>query len=89
MQSFRAEACGMLADFRFLHQTCKWNGTWPTINKTITVHNNNLSLIRQISWHKKRIGVAPKNVLTADYNTKKAITLTIDYLETKRITIPV
>jgi hypothetical protein len=80
----------MLAAIRFLqHQTCEWNGTWPTINKNITVYSDNLSLIQRISWHKKRIVVTPKNVSAANYNTKKSITSTIDYLETKRIIIQV
>ena len=89
MQLFRAEAYGMLAAIRFLKQTCVWNDTWPTTNKTITVYSDNMSLIQRISWHHKRIVVTPKNVSAADYDTEKAITSTIDYLETKNIFIQV
>jgi hypothetical protein len=40
-------------------------------------------------WHQRRIVVTPKNVSEANYDTGKAITSTIDYLETKKIIIQV
>ena len=44
-----------------------------------------LKSIQRILWHhKRRIVVTPKNVSAADYDTEKAITASINYLETKR-----
>jgi hypothetical protein len=89
MQSFRAESYGMLAALRFLQRTCQWHDKWPSTNKTITTFSDNLSLIQRIQWHKKRIVLTPKNVSAPDYDTEKAITSTIDFLETKKIFIKV
>jgi hypothetical protein len=89
LQSFRAEAYGMLAAIRFLQQSCIWNNTWPTTNKKIAAYSNNMSLIQRISWHHKRIVITPKSVSAVDYDTKKVITLTINYLESKKIIIQV
>jgi hypothetical protein len=89
MQSFRAEAYGMLAAIQFLTQACTWNDTWPTTNKIIAMYSDNMSLIQRISWHHTRIVVTPKKVSAADYDTEKAITSTIDYLEEKNIFIKV
>jgi ribonuclease HI len=88
MQSFRAEAYGMLAALRYIQETCTWNSTWPTTNKEITAYSDNLSLIQRISWHHQRIVTTPKNVSATNYNTEKAITA-IDFLETKNIIIKV
>jgi hypothetical protein len=89
MQSFRAEAYGMLAALRYILQTCTWNNSWPTTNKEITAYSDNLSLIQQISWHHQRIVTTPKKVSATDYDAEKAITTTINFLETKNIIIKV
>ena len=74
MQSFRAEGYGMLAALRFLLRACEFNGTWPTENKKVTMHCDNMSLIQRIQWHSRRTTTTPKNTTAPDYNIESSIT---------------
>jgi hypothetical protein len=87
MQSFRAEGYGMLAALRYILHAFTYTGNWPKNNKIIHMYCDNLALIQQIGWHKKRIVTAPKDVLRANYDLEAAIKDTIDTLRTRKIFI--
>ena len=59
------------------------------IEKKITIHCDNLSLVQRINWHFRRITLTPKNVTGADYDLEAGITSTIDLLQEKKFGIEV
>jgi hypothetical protein len=60
MQSFRAEAYGMLAALRYILHAFTYTENWPDQEKTIHMYCDNLHLIKRIGWHEKRIVTTPR-----------------------------